>query len=274
MQGFKHFFTDRPVDSANISIRGLGINEIMPPTIIDRPNGRSDWLFMLFYDPVQIGVSGRIQQHPADTLMIWPPNTPQHYGQTARKWRHTWIHCEGRFVNRIVQQLRLPTGKPIAHANPASAEQHLLAIHDELSGQAQPDAKIVCNLLENWLRQVRRRINRQSQPDVIPRPFLEARQYLDRHYDQPLRLSDLTRRMKLTEQHLCSRFGQYFGISPKNYVIRLRLHHATQLLGDQNLTITQIAQMVGYRDLYHFSKLFKKHMGVSPQQMRRQEKTV
>lgn len=274
MQGFKHWFAEPRLDTPEISVRGIGLNEAMPPTLVHRPRGTSDWLFMLFYDPVELGIGDGIEHHPANTLMIWSPGDPQHYGQAGKKWQHTWIHCEGRFVRRIMRQLRLPVGRPIHHANPAPIEQHLLAIHDELSGQARPDPQIVRNLLENWLRHVRRRIDRESQTDVIPRKYLDARQYLDRHYDRPLRLRDLAGRMQLTEQHLCSSFSRYFGISPKNYVIRLRLYHAAQLLGDANLSITQIACMVGYSDLYHFSKLFKKHMGVSPQHLRRQPNTV
>lgn len=269
MRGFKHFFTDRPINTRRITVRGVGINEEMAPGIVHRPNGTEDWLFMLFYDPVMLGVDGVITPQPAHTLMIRRPWRMQYYGSTERRWRHTWVHCDGEHVRRLARQLRLPTEQPIHHADPATAEQHLLALHEELTRPTGADEVIVCNLLENWLRQVRRRIDLASETDAVPKAFLEARQYLDRHYDQPVRLGDLAGRMHLTEPHVCSMFGRYFGISPMNYVIRLRLRHAAHLLGDRNLSVSRIASMVGYDDLYHFSKLFKKHLGVSPMAMRR-----
>lgn len=274
MRGFKHFFAERPINTRRITVRGVGINEEMVSGIVHRPDGTEDWLFMLFYDPVMLGMDGTITPQPAHTLMIWRPGRMQYYGSPERRWRHTWVHCDGEQVRRLVRQLRLPVGRPIHHADPATAEQHLLSLHEELTRPAGADEVIVCNLLENWLRQVRRRIDRAAETDAVPKAFTEARQYLDRHYDQPVRLGDLAKRMHLTEPHVCSMFGRYFGISPMNYVIRLRLHHAVHLLGDRNLSVSRIAGMVGYDDLYHFSRLFKKHLGVSPMGMRRHPRKV
>ena len=45
---------------------------------------------------------------------------------------------------------------------------------------------------------------------------------------------------------------------------RQRMAHARHLLRDVGLTVADVAQRVGYDDLYHFSKLFKKHCGISP----------
>ena len=112
-------------------------------------------------------------------------------------------------------------------------------------------------------------MDRSEAPSVVPRRFLDAKQYLDRHFAEPVRLRDLAGRLDMTEQHLCKCFSGYFGVSPKHYIIRLRIHYATQLLGDDSPSVTQVAEMAGYSDLYQFSRLFKKHTGVSPSAMRR-----
>ena len=53
------------------------------------------------------------------------------------------------------------------------------------------------------------------------------------------------------------------------YVATLRMHRAAYLLADENLRISEIGAMVGYDDLYYFSRCFKKHYGLSPRAMRR-----
>lgn len=53
------------------------------------------------------------------------------------------------------------------------------------------------------------------------------------------------------------------------YAIRRRLHHAAYLLHDVNLLVTKIGRAVGYEDLFHFSKLFKKAHGMAPRDFRR-----
>lgn len=268
LNGFKHFFVD-PIPGKRIRVRGVGIAERMPPAIINRPHGRDDWLFMLFYDSVTVGVNGETPTLPPHTLMIWPPGKPQYYGSRSGDWRHTWVHCEGPHVRRLVKSLRLPLEQPIPAADPASAESHLLAIHDELTSQADPDESIVANLFENWLRNVRRRIDQAAAPVAVPAPFLAVRRYVEANYARPISLAELADRVHLSVPYFCARFKKHFGLAPIDYAIRLRLNHAVHLLADRNLTVTEIAARVGYDDLYHFSKLFKNHYGASPKQMRR-----
>jgi len=269
LDGFKHFFVSPP-PSDRMVVRGVGIAERMPPAIIDRPHGRDDWLFMLFYDPVTVRVDGIDQVLPPHTLMIWPPGRPQFYGSGAGNWKHTWIHCEGSHVRRLVKTLRLPVERPITPADPASGESHLLAIHAELTGHAQSDEAIVCNLLENWLRHVRRRIDQASIPRAatVPERFIDLRRYLEANYAKSVRLDALAARAGLSVPYLCATFKKHFGLAPIDYAIRLRLNHAVHLLADRNLSVTEIAARVGYEDLYHFSKLFKSHYGKSPKSMR------
>jgi AraC-like DNA-binding protein len=46
------------------------------------------------------------------------------------------------------------------------------------------------------------------------------------------------------------------------------MHEAAYLLRDEHLSITEIAQQLGYTDLYYFSRQFRKYYGLSPRQMR------
>ena len=69
--------------------------------------------------------------------------------------------------------------------------------------------------------------------------------------------------------HLCSEFKKHFGVPVIDYVIRRRMREAAYLLHDRNLNITGIARRVGYTDIFHFSKLFKKHFGRSPREVRK-----
>ena len=48
-----------------------------------------------------------------------------------------------------------------------------------------------------------------------------------------------------------------------------RAEHAQSLLLNHNLRISEVAARVGYTDIYHFSKLFKKHLGTSPSDFRK-----
>jgi len=72
----------------------------------------------------------------------------------------------------------------------------------------------------------------------------------------------------LSVPHFCSEFKRYFNVPPLEFLIRLRMHVAAHHLGNLSHSITEVAEMAGYTDLFYFSKRFKKWYGMSPRAMR------
>lgn len=83
-------------------------------------------------------------------------------------------------------------------------------------------------------------------------------------------LDDLARNACMSRSHLCHQFREHFGTSISSYVVRKRMSIAQRLLFDVNIRPGEIAEEVGYPDIYQFSKQFKKSFGVSPTQYRKQ----
>lgn len=268
MRGIKHFFPVPPLRSAELTIRGLGIQEHMPPCIIDRPDGTGDHLLMLFYGEITVGVGGEPLGQPRNTMMIWTPGEGHYYGDGRRPFTHTWIHCDGTFIRSLLRRTRLPRNRPFVVPDPAVMERGLLAIHEELTLHARPDGVIIRNNLENWLRETARMVSRQVEPVGIPAQFLALRHFIESEYERPMKLPELAARVGLSVPHFCVEFKRHFGTSAKDYLIRQRLHQAAYLMKDRNLRVSEVARRVGYDDLYHFSRLFRKHYGVSPRGFR------
>ena len=70
--------------------------------------------------------------------------------------------------------------------------------------------------------------------------------------------------MYLSPVYISKIFKEKTGDSPINYLIQIRLGKAKEMLEENRGSIRTIAAQVGYDDVYHFSKLFKKYYGVSP----------
>ena len=58
------------------------------------------------------------------------------------------------------------------------------------------------------------------------------------------------------------------GIRPINYLIQYRLEQAIELLKDGDYTVQEVSSLVGYSDPLYFSRIFKKHVGYSPSQVK------
>lgn len=85
-----------------------------------------------------------------------------------------------------------------------------------------------------------------------------------------IRLSEVAQRLGLKPSTISKRLKRRFGMSYYEYVGRLRIDRAKELLRRTRLTATDIARRVGIQDQSHFSKLFKKFEGVTPSEYREQ----
>ncbi|MFE1630701.1 helix-turn-helix domain-containing protein [Brevibacillus reuszeri] len=88
--------------------------------------------------------------------------------------------------------------------------------------------------------------------------------YIDAHYNQQLRLNQLAELVHSSSRQLQRWFKQQKQIGPMEYVIKIRMKHAAQLLQHTAATIHEIAESIGYRNAFYFSRAFKKYYGFSP----------
>lgn len=95
-----------------------------------------------------------------------------------------------------------------------------------------------------------------------------ARDYMESCYADDITLHDLSRICFLNPCYLLRAFKQYYAVTPHRYLTRRRLEKARTLLQDPSLSIRGLAKAVGYQDPGAFTKLFKKHYGLSPEQYR------
>jgi AraC-like DNA-binding protein len=83
-----------------------------------------------------------------------------------------------------------------------------------------------------------------------------------------LTIEDLVRVAHLSESSLFRLFRQIMGRSPIDYLIRLRIDKAAQLLRREPLRITEVSAAVGFNDSNYFTRQFRHVMGCSPREYR------
>lgn len=109
------------------------------------------------------------------------------------------------------------------------------------------------------------------QTDTMRDVVARAKQYVDTHYSEPLSLSLLAERFSVDDSYLSRMFKQQVGLNLMLYVAGVRVAQAKQLLKQKELSITDVAQLVGYDDYAYFSRVFKKMEGKSPRAYREEE---
>lgn len=97
-----------------------------------------------------------------------------------------------------------------------------------------------------------------------------AKEYLLRHLDQPLRLGQVASHVRLSEPHLARLFKQVTGQTVFEYVRQMRFEKAKNYLSESDMNISEIARRTGFASLEVFSRTFKREVGISPSEYRRQ----
>lgn len=106
----------------------------------------------------------------------------------------------------------------------------------------------------------------------INEQFRELLRYVNHHYHEELQLKELASRFHLHFTYCCDLFRKTTKTTFSDYVTRLRLNKACELLQNKTLPIYEISARVGYNDHYYFNKVFKKHHGITPAQFRRRRR--
>ena len=98
-----------------------------------------------------------------------------------------------------------------------------------------------------------------------------ALEYVDTHYQETIRLSQLAALANLSEQHFCRLFKTLTGKRPMDYINYIRTTKAVTLLTEDRLSITEIAAAVGFDDSNYFSRVFKKYQNRAPSELRKKQ---
>lgn len=93
--------------------------------------------------------------------------------------------------------------------------------------------------------------------------------YIDEHYREPLSLRTIAGQFHFTREHISRKFRKETGLNLSDYLIRVRIEKAKELLLNSDLRIREIGEEVGIPDEKYFSRIFKRLTGVSPNDYRK-----
>jgi len=93
--------------------------------------------------------------------------------------------------------------------------------------------------------------------------------YLEEKYDTKISVSDIATDVCLSAGHLSHVFKETTGMALTDYLLQIRMDHAHRLLTTTGRSITDISFEVGFHDSGYFTRMFRKHFGASPSQVRK-----
>lgn len=184
-------------------------------------------------------------------IFVIPPYLETYYqADEKRPWKYIWIGFTADEIPAIFQ-------KPVIFSpNAGTVFNEMLSCSKLENGRSAFLSSCLWKLVSVL----------QEHGDSKPGYVDKALNYMTSSYSNGITIQEIADSLGVNRKYFSSLFTKQVGISPSEYLINLRLTKAAELMTKYGESPTTAALSVGYDDLYHFSKIFKKHFGMGPRE--------
>lgn len=278
MQEYAYEYADfwyslpQPVQTAGgCWIVRAGQNEAKPnywvgPKIIDQVS-----LHWIVQGKVRVSTGQRTMELTKGDLFAIFPGRPYVYEtlQEAdeKPLKMIWLAMEGSQLPYLVAQLGLTMDtfwlKGIANTEVVRTLRAILQVVSQPDKDALRETSLLYDLF--WKMN---HVSVREEPVRREGWLDDVKDYLDLHASENIRIEDAARLVGIHRSHLYAAFRGKFGLSPQQYLQKIRLEKGASLLRETCLSVTEIGLSLGYPELYSFSRSFTKYFGISPSSYR------
>ncbi len=241
--------------------------------IIDRPDGRSDYLLLYIARGIgYITIANKEYTVYEKQAFIFHPYEHQRYRfEKKDNTVNYWVHFNGTQCAPIIKALRLDSINILRlNIDTLDIEQMLYRLCHEYTRQEPCYEQICSGLLITILGLISRSIfhseikQRKEKNELIEQIISEFYTSMQ----NPVIINELAKKFSISTNYLIREFKKSTGKTPAQYAIDMRIKKAEELLLFSNYTNAQISEFLGFSNYSYFSRLFKKHTGVTPNDYR------
>lgn len=208
----------------------------------------------------------------AGQAVVLPPGSPHAYGADQDDpWTLWWFHAAGEQVPVLLAAGGFSATSAVRDVDDLF---HLVALVEEIVEHLEHDAAGTTPLTSagpawHCLAMLAAAPSvRSSRHEVVQ----HAREYLRTHSAARVSVAELARIANMSASHFAALFKEQVGVPVLQYQTQLRMQQARLLLDTTERPVAEIADEVGYRDAFYFSRHFRSVHGVSPLAYRRSTK--
>ncbi len=241
---------------------------------IPRPEGSLDHVLHYCVDGKGwCEINGRRWTIGPETVLLIPARVPHCYGAADKDpWSIYWIHFAGKTAADYCRLLGVTPEAPLFHL---PCTEQLLSVFEatyQLMNTVHAYGQLVAasGRLSQFLTMgnlERHSVN--SRTHTAEKNLEKTEEFMKENVAGRYSLQHFAQIAHMSPHHYCSLFKTRYGFSPIEYFNRVKMRRARELLVHTALQVRQVARCLGFDDPYYFSRLFRKLVGVSPNEYRR-----
>lgn len=235
---------------------------------INRPHGRVDFqLIYLIKGKGYYNFGNGPTEVDKGNLIVYKPGQPQLYEYFFRDETELyWLHFTGSQAEEWVKRLNFAS----KYVYPVGIRGDCIDLFKKITYEIQNKRTYFEYVSGSYLQELllifaRRLENLESGDRNLMSDAMRAViLYMYENYNKNITVRSLADKCNLSMFRFIHKFKEATGMTPIEYLTRIRVDEARYLLSNSNLNISEVASIVGYDDPLYFSRVFKKIAGVSP----------
>lgn len=245
---------------------------------IDRPQGLKGYIINITVKGTGLVFPGSPEEQRVrrGDLMLIPTKAVHDYGRApeSETWFHRWIYFQPRATwYELLKWDKCINQTGFFSTQDAAQTEMLDLLFEEVERVSKSGTLLGEDLAHNLLEQILLRccelFSRRSRM-VIDERILRVCHHVHENLGNELNVDELAAVACMSGSRLSHLFKEQMGLTLRQWIEDQRLNLSRQLLITTNLAINQIALHLGYQDALYFSRVFRKRVGVSPKEYRRE----
>jgi AraC family transcriptional regulator len=187
-----------------------------------------------------------------------------------------FVSFMGPAARSALAESPLRVGEVLQSLYPTEIEDILERVIVEGNRKSELSPSIVSNYLRIFFQKLHECTEGQpggESPRALA-SYLRARALLEEHFTRLTRAKDAARELGITAETLCRLFKHFSGTTPYQFLLKLRINLAVELLLGTDLLVKEVAAEAGFDDPFHFSRVFRRAQGIPPADFQRLHKRV
>lgn len=205
---------------------------------------------------------------PGQTMLVPIPHSHRYYLPSGGDWSFFFLVLTGREVMRLAKEILGAEG-PVLTLNQDAIDELAKICHELIqmsSLKSGTASALAYNAMTILLDQI------SNGPDVEQ---VQGNTWLSNVTDHikvnlgaTIQINDLAAIAGLSRAHFVRQFKHLTGLPPSDYVFRLRMEHAAELLQNRHLSVFEVAHQCGFNQANYFTKAFRRAFNTSPSEFR------
>ena len=200
-------------------------------------------------------------------FLITPDMSEEYYPDKTEPWEFLWVMSDDPKMDMLFEYCNADEKTKIfnynfAHTVKAAADT--LIINKNAVYNSFEMLELFFSVFKNHLTDAYS-VSKKTNSDI----YVEAAvNYIKSNIFNSVTVTGLSEILGISQPYLFKIFKERFGISPKQYITEYKIKHAKKLLAETDMSVTQIADSIGFGDVLCFSKFFSAKVGISPKNYR------